>query len=167
MENEIVDSGDLIGQERVLSSKYSSVRVLKCSKTYSGVQALKEVTFEVKKGECFVLLGHNGAGKSTLINLMTGHTMPTHGKVFLAGLDVDIDMTSIQQMIGVCAQDEYLWDDLTAREHMQLHAAFKGLMPGPELTRAVDEILNRVQLLARAGVYSLRVDTHIIFFGGI
>jgi ABC-type cobalamin/Fe3+-siderophores transport system ATPase subunit len=49
------------------------------------VQALKEVTFSVRQGECFVLLGHNGAGKSTLINILTGVTRPTHGKAFLAG----------------------------------------------------------------------------------
>jgi ATP-binding cassette subfamily A (ABC1) protein 3 len=89
----------------------------------------------MNKGEVFVLLGHNGAGKSTLINIITGLVSPTHGKVFMQGLDVETDSAQVQQVIGVCPQDDILWDDLTAREHMMLVAAFKGLRWGPDLTR--------------------------------
>ena len=45
---------------------------------------------------------------------------------------------------------DYLWDDLSAREHMLIHAAFKGIPAGPELTASVEFVLERVQLLARA-----------------
>ena len=89
----------------------------------------------MNKGEVFVLLGHNGAGKSTLINIITGLVAPTHGKVFMMGLDVEADSSQVQQLIGVCPQDDILWDDLTAREHMLLVAAFKGLRWGPELQK--------------------------------
>lgn len=89
----------------------------------------------MNKGEVFVLLGHNGAGKSTLINIITGLINPTHGKVFMQGLDVEADSVQIQQIIGVCPQDDILWDDLTAREHMLLVAAFKGIQWGPNLSK--------------------------------
>lgn len=89
----------------------------------------------MNKGEVFVLLGHNGAGKSTLINIITGQVGPTHGKVFMMGLDVEADSAQVQQIIGVCPQDDILWDDLTAREHMLLVAAFKGIKMGPLLTK--------------------------------
>ena len=123
---------------------------MQVSKTFSGVQALKEVSFEMKRGEVFVMLGHNGAGKSTLINLITGVLAPTHGKVFLNGLDVERDAIDVQQTIGICSQDDLLWDDLTAREHMLLTAAFKGLRWGDELFSAVENMLGRVQLTERA-----------------
>ena len=58
---------------------------------------------------------------------------PTHGKVYLQGLDVERDSAAVQQVIGVCPQDDVLWDDLTAREHMLLVAAFKGLRWGEVL----------------------------------
>jgi ABC-type multidrug transport system ATPase subunit len=89
-------------------------------------------------------------GKSTLINIITGTTSPTHGKVYLSGLDVSEDISEIQQTIGVCAQDDYLWDDLTAREHMLLTAVFKGVQWGESLYTAVDNVLDTVQLRERS-----------------
>ena len=67
------------------------------SKTFeAGVQALREVSFSMARGEVYALLGHNGAGKSTLINTITGLLAPTHGNVFLCGLDVKKDAAEIQ-----------------------------------------------------------------------
>ena len=56
----------------------------------------------------------------------------------------------VQQTIGICSQDDLLWDNLTAREHMLLTAAFKGLRWGPELLNAVENVLTRVKLTDRA-----------------
>ena len=72
------------------------------------------------------------------------------GKVYLSGLDVEDDAAEVQQTIGVCAQDDLLWDDLTAREHMLLTAAFKGIEWGPALMNSVDSVLNMVQLKERS-----------------
>lgn len=55
------------------------------SKTYPGVQALKNVSLEVKKGEILALIGENGAGKSTLIKTCSGAVIPTEGKIFVNG----------------------------------------------------------------------------------
>ncbi len=100
------------------------------------------------------LAGHNGAGKSTLINIITGVIAPTHGKVYLCGLDVETDAAQVQQTIGVCPQDDILWDDLTAKEHMLLTAAFKGLEWGPQLLKSVESVLNMVQLLDRCNDFA-------------
>jgi ABC-type glutathione transport system ATPase component len=62
--------GDIRGQERHLSHDEKSVRAYKVSKTYRQVQALKEVSFSMQRGEVFVLLGHNGAGNCTLYMLV-------------------------------------------------------------------------------------------------
>ena len=77
-----LQDGDVRGLEKATSKTDGSVRAYKVSKTYSGVQALKEVSFSMKKGEVFVLLGHNGAGKSTLINIITGVIAPTQYVLF-------------------------------------------------------------------------------------
>jgi ABC-type lipoprotein export system ATPase subunit len=147
---EVIYPGDVRGIEKERSRIDNSVRVYKVSKTFSGVQALKEVSFSLAKGEVFVLLGHNGAGKSTLINVITGLIAPTHGKVFMNGLDVETDVAEVQQTIGVCAQDDLLWDELTAKEHMLLTATFKGCVVGAPLMEAVRHVLSKVQLLDRA-----------------
>lgn len=70
--------------------------------------------------------------------------------MYINGLDVEEDASEVQQIIGVCAQDDLLWDDLTAREHMLLTAAFKGIAFGDRLLNAVDNVLELVQLRERA-----------------
>lgn len=50
----------------------------------------------------------------------------------------------------MCPQDDLLWDDLTAREHMIIHACFKGIVIGQQLNDAVNLVLARLQLLDRA-----------------
>lgn len=62
-DDEVLAHGDVRGQERHRSQDERSVRAYKVSKTYKQVQALKEVSFSMQRGEVFVLLGHNGAGK--------------------------------------------------------------------------------------------------------
>jgi ABC-type multidrug transport system fused ATPase/permease subunit len=63
-EQKIIFQGDIHSELKERSRTDGSVIAQKVSKTYSGVQALKEVSFTMKKGEVFVMLGHNGAGKS-------------------------------------------------------------------------------------------------------
>ena len=62
-DEEALAHGDVRGAERHRSSEERSVRAYKLSKTYRTVQALKEVSFSMQRGEVFVLLGHNGAGQ--------------------------------------------------------------------------------------------------------
>ena len=150
-----VIEGDVRGRERAVSQQEGSIRAYKVSKTFKGVQALKEVSFSVQKGEVLCLLGHNGAGKSTLFNILSGITPPTHGKVFICGYDVDYEMRIVQQSIGVCSQDDFLWDELTAMEHMRIHALFKGLREGPRLQAACENVLSVLGLLERANTLAM------------
>jgi ABC-type multidrug transport system ATPase subunit len=53
-------------------------------------------------------------------------------------------VSAVQQCIGVCPQSDLLWDDLTAREHIDIHAAFKGIASGALLNKAVALILSKV-----------------------
>ena len=63
-----------MSEERVL-------QVLNLSKSFGGVQALRDVSFEVKEGEVFGIIGPNGSGKTTLINCITGFVKADSGKV--------------------------------------------------------------------------------------
>ena len=62
--------------------------------------------------------------------------------------------SEIQQLIGVCPQDDILWGDLTAKEHMDLFAAFKGIQLGSTLTQAVEAVLAKVELLNRSNEFA-------------
>src|ERR1700683_3024985 len=68
------------------------VSIRNVSKTYaSGLQALKPINLDIRKGEIFALLGPNGAGKTTLINIICGIVTPTTGMIAADGLDIQRD----------------------------------------------------------------------------
>jgi ABC-2 type transport system ATP-binding protein len=76
------------------------------SKTYaSGLQALKNVSLEIPRGELFALLGPNGAGKTTLINIVCGIVTPSAGRVLADGHDVLRDYREARRRIGLVPQE--------------------------------------------------------------
>ncbi|MGH8513993.1 MAG: ABC transporter ATP-binding protein, partial [Gammaproteobacteria bacterium] len=76
------------------------------TKTYaSGLQALKGVDLEIRKGEIFALLGPNGAGKTTLISIVCGIVTPTRGRVVADGHDIVRDYRAARCKIGLVPQE--------------------------------------------------------------
>lgn len=99
----------------------------KKSKVQATKMAVRGVSFGVKKGECFGLLGTNGAGKTSTFKVLSGEVVPNYGKGLIAGLNVETDMKTIGSLIGYCPQFDALLDNLTAREHLELYASIKGI----------------------------------------
>jgi ABC-type branched-subunit amino acid transport system ATPase component len=64
------------------------LRVERLNKSFGGVQAVYEVSFDVRKGEVVGIIGPNGSGKSTLVNLITGFVKPNAGKIYFYGKDI-------------------------------------------------------------------------------
>jgi len=76
------------------------------TKTYaSGLQALKDVSLEIRKGEIFALLGPNGAGKTTLISIVCGIVTATAGQVAVAGHDIVRAYRAARSLIGLVPQE--------------------------------------------------------------
>ena len=71
----------------------------------SGLQALKDVSLEIRKGEIFALLGPNGAGKTTLISIVCGIVTPTSGAVTVAGHDILRNYRAARSLIGLVPQE--------------------------------------------------------------
>ncbi len=87
------------------------------SKTYaSGLEALKPIDLEIRRGELFALLGPNGAGKTTLISAVCGIVTPSGGTVTVDGHDIQRDYRVTRRMIGLVPQElhtdmfETVWD---------------------------------------------------------
>jgi ABC-2 type transport system ATP-binding protein len=82
------------------------IAISKLSKAYaSGLQALKNVDLEIRKGEIFALLGPNGAGKTTLISIVCGIVTPTSGAVRVDGRDIIRDYRVTRAKIGLVPQE--------------------------------------------------------------
>eukprot|EP00743_Colponemidia_sp_Colp-15_P009682 GILK01010594.1.p1 GENE.GILK01010594.1~~GILK01010594.1.p1 ORF type:complete len:1785 (+),score=269.78 GILK01010594.1:74-5428(+) len=141
--------GDTLHRLSLESRERNCILLHKLSKAYDKTTALKEVSFELRRGEICCLLGHNGSGKSTMMNLLTGFTEPTHGHAFVFGEDLRTQTNDIQAKMGVCPQDDVLWDELSARQHLHLYGRFKGV-PWRHLKQQVDERLEDVALTENA-----------------
>jgi len=82
------------------------IAISNLTKTYaSGLQALKNVSLQIRQGEIFALLGPNGAGKTTLINIVCGIVTPSAGTVQVAGYDIVRDSRVTRAKIGLVPQE--------------------------------------------------------------
>ncbi len=104
-------------------------------KSFAGVHALSDVSFELLPGEVHALIGENGAGKSTLVKVITGIHQPNKGQIFFQGQRVVFHSTLSAQQHGIAAiyQDLNLFPDLNIAENI-----FMGHMPINPRTKAVD-----------------------------
>ena len=90
--------------------------------------AVAGLNMDLFEGQVTVLLGHNGAGKSTSINMLVGLAQPTSGDAFMCGhMQLSRDMHAIRRNLGVCPQHDILFAELTAMQHLQMFASFKGV----------------------------------------
>src|SRR3989344_3326140 len=86
------------------------------------VEALRGISFQVKKGEIFGLLGVNGAGKSTTINMLTGLLRPTSGSIKMFGKDFAQNEEECKQRFNVATAYYNLSQNLPIRQNLKVYA---------------------------------------------
>lgn len=123
-----------------------------CKRYPGGIEALRDVSFEIAAGEMVVITGRSGAGKSTLLKLIPAIERPTGGKVMVAGQDVGTlkraAVPYLRRKLGLVLQDQKLLLDRTAFENVMLPLAISGYPPR-EADRRVRAALDKVGLAAR------------------
>jgi ABC-2 type transport system ATP-binding protein len=97
-------------------------------KSYGPLEAVRGVDLEVAEGEIFAFLGPNGAGKTTTVEILEGYRHRTSGHVEVLGADPSRSTPAWRSRIGVVLQTCQVWDLLTVRESLELHA---GYYPSP------------------------------------
>lgn len=136
-----------------------AVKVVALSKTYvtkqrqglfrskrKDVEALQNVSLEIRKGEIFGLLGPNGAGKTTLIKCLTTLLLPSSGRAWVNGYQLTREDDAIRASVGCMLMGERgLYWKLTGRENLVFFAALYHLRPAQRQRRA-QTIIERLQL---------------------
>lgn len=121
-----------------------AISIKNLCKTYeNGVQALKNVNLEIRKGEIFALLGPNGAGKTTLIGCVCGTLNPSSGQIDVFGYDTIKDYRKARSQIGLVPQElhteafEKVWDTV---------AFSRGLFGKSANPQYLEDVLKRLSL---------------------
>jgi len=121
------------------------VEVRALTKSYKGVEAVRGIDFDIRRGETFALLGPNGAGKSTTIEILEGYRDRTGGTVSVLGVDPKHGGLPWKARLGIVLQSTGESGSATVREQLR---HFAGLYPNP---RDVDEVIAAVGLEQKAG----------------
>jgi len=117
------------------------ITVRELTRSFGDFTAVRNLTFEIPKGQICALLGPNGAGKSTTLNMLSGLLAPSSGTALVDGIDVRTDTVSLRNRIGVVPEKLGLFDELTVMEHLILAGRVYGL--------ASTETSRRAEQLAR------------------
>ncbi len=96
------------------------------TKRYGAVTALDDISFDVKAGELFGLVGPDGAGKSTLFRILTTLVLPDAGSATVLGFDVAKDLWQIRSRVGYMPGGFSLYPDLSVAENLEFFAAVFG-----------------------------------------
>ena len=103
-----------------------AISIDQLTKKYNEKIAVDHVSFSIKKGELFGLLGVNGAGKTTLIKMLCCLTTPTSGDASILGYDIKKNQEHVKEIIAVSPQETAIAPNLTVRENLELMAGIHG-----------------------------------------
>ena len=120
------------------------IKVENLSKRYKDSEyfALKDVSFELQKGEFAALLGPNGAGKTTLINIISGVVIRDSGSVSIAGYNIDQNKVEMKISIGIVPQEIAVDNFFTVREILNLQSGYYGMRRNSEYIAYIAERLS-------------------------
>jgi ABC-2 type transport system ATP-binding protein len=103
------------------------IEVQGITKSYGAFEALKGVSFEVRKGEILGLLGPNGAGKTTLMRILTCFLPASSGRATVAGFDVERESLEVRRRLGYLPESVPLYGEMRVREYLDFVGRAKGL----------------------------------------
>ncbi|XP_076998257.1 phospholipid-transporting ATPase ABCA3 isoform X2 [Tamandua tetradactyla] len=127
----------------------AGIRIKHLSKVFrvgtKGKAAVRDLNLNLFEGQITVLLGHNGAGKTTTLSMLTGLFPPTSGRAYVGEYEISQDMVQIRKSLGLCPQQDILFDNLTVAEHLYFYAQLKGL-PHQKCPEEVRQMLHVLSL---------------------
>lgn len=114
-------------------------------KQFGSFLAVRDVSFQVPRGQVVAFLGPNGAGKTTTMRLLTGFLAPTKGTARIAGIDVQADRIAASEHLGYLPENGPLYPDMTPTDSLKFFGTARGLA-GAELRDRIDEVIRLCSL---------------------
>lgn len=114
------------------------VKTNQLTKVYEGKEAVSSVNMHVKKGEIYGFLGPNGAGKTTVMKMLTNLTKPTSGDIEIFGEKLTDQSYEVLKRLGTIIEYPIFYENLTAKETLELHCEYMGYYDKKEITHVLD-----------------------------
>jgi len=121
-------------------------------KNFRKFPAVNDISFNVKRGETFAILGENGAGKSTTMRMIACRSPLTAGELFVEGLNVKSQDRQIRALIGVVPQENNLDPDLNVRENLLVYPRYFRI-PREVAESRCEELLEFIRLSNRTELF--------------
>jgi ABC-2 type transport system ATP-binding protein len=121
------------------------IKVEGLTKRYARHVAVKNISFEVGKGEIVGFLGKNGAGKTTTMRVLTCFLPPTEGTAQIAGFDVLDQALEVKKRIGYLPETPPVYPEMEVSTYLTFVAKLKGI-PSGEIKKRVDEVCDRTSI---------------------
>lgn len=115
------------------------------TKLYTGIAAVKDVSFTAVPGEVTGYLGPNGSGKSTTLKMITGLISPSSGQILFNGQSIDKDRIAYKQRLGYVPEEPQLYPHLTGLEYLEMVGQLRGIEEA-EITRKASGFLELLGL---------------------
>lgn len=103
------------------------LEVQRLCRSFRGIPAVEDVSFQLNAGEIIGFLGPNGAGKSTTVKMITGMLRPNDGHVLFDGRDIRDDMVGYRRILGYVPEEAHLYTYLSGLEYLQLVGRLRGM----------------------------------------
>ena len=123
-------------------------------KSFAGRAALHGLSFEVRPGEVFGLLGHNGAGKSTTLGILLGQVFPDKGEAFIDGVSVQRERARALDRTGAIFEAPRFYDYLSGWRNLEIYTSYSARVPKEKIAEAVETVGLTQRIRDRVGTYS-------------
>jgi len=114
-------------------------------KNFGSIQAVRGISFEVKKGEVLGFLGPNGAGKTTTMRMITGFLPPTSGTATVCGYDVTTHPVEVKKQIGYLPENAPAYDSMTVTDFLCFIADIRGFS-GESKEKTIESTIQKCRL---------------------
>jgi len=114
------------------------VKTNQLTKVFDGKEVVSTVNMHVRKGEIYGFLGPNGAGKTTVMKMLTNLTKPTSGDIEIFGEKLTDRSYEVLKRLGTIIEYPIFYEDLTAKETLELHCEYMGYYDKKEISHVLD-----------------------------
>lgn len=123
----------------------NAAELISLRKEYKNITAVKDVSFTIKDGEVFSLLGMNGAGKTTILKMLSCLTKPTSGDALVYGHSIVKEPEKVKELIGISPQENSFAKKLTVEENLRFMCGIYG-MDKKKTNKNVESIIEQFSL---------------------